>query len=79
MLFNRTEPHFCPICPPFYNKKGMQIAEPLKLRVENYSGCGVDFAVCATCGRTFQISYKIDVDNIIDITKELEKSSGAAD
>ena len=59
MLFHSTGPHYCPECRPLRNHKGRRIDQPLDLVESNYSGCGVDIAQCPTCGKTFQISYKV--------------------
>lgn len=57
--FHATGPHRCPRCPPHLNERGRRIDPPLELVEENHSGCGVDIAVCPSCGRRFQISYKV--------------------
>ena len=59
-MFNSTGPHYCPHCPPTLNAKGRRIDVALVQYCENYSGCGVDFARCPTCGKHWQISYKVD-------------------
>jgi len=56
----------CPVCPN--DPANQTITEheiiihevELELAETNYSGCGVDIAVCPRCGRTFQVSYKVD-------------------
>lgn len=60
MPFYSTGLHYCPQCPPIINKKGRRIDQPLELITSNYSGCGVDIAICPTCQKRFQISYKVD-------------------
>lgn len=42
------------------NRKGHRYGHQLKLVENNYSGTGVDIAECTSCGRTFQIIYKVD-------------------
>lgn len=70
-MFNSTGPHYCPTCPPVLNKKNRRIDPPLQLLNSNYSGCGVDIAVCSTCQHRFQISYK--VDKILDVEQDFKK------
>mgnify|MGYP000219768253 FL=1 len=67
-MFETTGPHYCSVCPATLNKKGRRIDEPLRLSRSNYSGYGVDIAVCPSCNKTFQISYK--VDQIIEVPLE---------
>ncbi len=59
MPFHSTRPHYCPDCPPTLNRKGRRIDRQLDLIESNYSGCGVDMASCPTCGKVWQISYKV--------------------
>jgi hypothetical protein len=60
-MFDVTGPHFCPICPEVFSTKSKRrIGESLEEEVRNYSGCGVDMAVCINCNRKFVISYKVD-------------------
>ena len=66
-MFNSTGPHYCPDCKPVINSKGIRIDVPLKLITNNYSGCGIDIAICDKCNQKFQISYK--VDKIIKLAK----------
>lgn len=67
MSFNTSGPVYCPNCPPQYRKRrpDERVGVHLELTVENYSGCGVDFADCPECGKRFQVSYK--VDEVIEI------------
>ena len=46
----------CPECRPYGNMQNAQ----LEIIAHNYSGCGVDHAVCEECGKAWSISYKID-------------------
>jgi hypothetical protein len=74
-MFRQCSPIYCPKCPPVTNKYGRRIDAPLELFCENYSGCSIDFAKCANCERKFQISYTVEVKDILDITKELNKTT----
>lgn len=58
-MFNSTGPHYCPVCPPIQTKRGLRYHK-LELIESNYSGCGVDMAICDKCRRGFCISYKVD-------------------
>jgi hypothetical protein len=40
--------------------KGRRYGHKLRLVESNYSGTGADIAECTSCGRTFQITYKVD-------------------
>lgn len=64
---------FCPVCEPVFKnikpfgkrskdlpEETIRVAERLMIVEENYSGCGVDHAVCGKCRNTFQVSYKVD-------------------
>lgn len=53
-------PVYCPKCKPVFNKHKRRLDPPLVCSSANYSGCGVDMANCPTCGKGYQISYKID-------------------
>lgn len=64
-----TQPHHCPKCPPFINKRKMRIDAPLELVRENYSGLSVDIAHCPTCNRNFQVSYQVEAE-IMEIDAE---------
>lgn len=60
---------YCPSCPPEMvgkNRDRKSAATMLEVVARNYSGCSVDIAACPQCGRTFQVSYK--VDEVIEVT-----------
>jgi hypothetical protein len=67
---------FCPNCdpvyvfkrPPSYYKEEVRVGVKLVTESSNYSGCGVDICSCLKCGKTFQVSYKID--EIIEVENE---------
>lgn len=85
-MFEVTEPHFCPSCPPVLNKSQRRIDMPLNLLHKNASGSGSDIATCPTCGKGFTISYKVDkikpnpaynIDLVAQEQKKLEEQRRA--
>lgn len=66
MPFHSTGPHWCPHCPAVVNRRGERCDVALELVVSDYSGCGVDIADCPRCGRTFQVSYRVDAVTELD-------------
>lgn len=63
MSFETSSPYYCPHCLDVNSNRRFQ---PILILTErNYSGCGVDIAICTKCDKRFQISYK--VDKIIEV------------
>lgn len=56
MSYERIE---CPNCPKRETKVGPRGVDMFEVET-NYSGCGVDIYECLECGKTYQVSYKVD-------------------
>ncbi len=56
---NETIP--CPHCAalPEFQGTNLRFAPRLECCERNYSGCSVDIASCPTCGKAYQVSYKV--------------------
>jgi hypothetical protein len=53
---------FCPVCPARFHRKNPErrVGVTMDCVESNYSGCMIDIAECTECGKTFQVSYKVD-------------------
>lgn len=58
-IFTHAEIIDCPECPPWGKRKDRH--HQLMVQSRNYSGSGTDMGVCPECGKSWAISYKVDV------------------
>lgn len=56
----KGDPVYCPDCKPIYGKSGRRITGQLRMVESNFSGTGVDYMECPSCGHVFSISYVVD-------------------